>query len=126
MMMIVIFIINTIFILNLRELAFPHQYQFDGNSNLVYTIIRQGTDTKTQKRIKRFGFGIFLLSDSTSGICRHLQVLFEKHDVHIINNQEKDRVPPTGKLALRLFLHQVGIANNSKSLDYQQLKTHHY
>ena len=38
-------------------------------------------------------------------------VPFEMHDVDIINNQEKDRVPPTGKLALRLFLHQVGIAN---------------
>ena len=66
MMMIAIFLINTIFILNLRELAFPHQYQFDGNSNLVYTIIRQVTDTETQRRIKRPGFGIFLLSDSTS------------------------------------------------------------
>ena len=72
-MMIVMILINTIFILNLRELAFPHQYQFDGNSNLVYTIIRQVTDTETQRRIKSPGFRIFLLSDSTPDIFFRLK-----------------------------------------------------
>ena len=47
-------------------------------------------------------------------------VPFEKQDVHIISNQEKNRVPPTGQLALRLFLHQVGIANNSKLITSYQ------